>query len=61
MLAFVMPYRGLALLVLACWIMMIELWRRGHNPERWMLAAAVTVLSLFALNVARGLHGGTRP
>jgi hypothetical protein len=56
-------HRGmsLALLFLACWIMTIELWRHGHNRERWMLAAAVTVLSLLALNVARGLRGGTRP
>jgi len=56
-------HRGmsLALLVLACWIMTIELWRHGHNPERWMLAAAVAVLSLLALNVARGLRGETKP
>jgi len=56
-------HRGmsLALLVLAGWIMTIELWRHSHGPERWMLAVAVTVLSLLALNVARGLREETRP
>ncbi len=56
-------HRGmsLALLVLAGCILTIELWRHWHGPERWMLAAAVTVLSLLALNVARGLRGETRP
>ena len=56
-------HRGmsLALLVLAGMIMTIELWRHGHGPERWMLAAVVTVLSLLAVNVARGLRGETRP
>jgi hypothetical protein len=56
-------HRGmsLALLVLAGCIMTIELWRHGHGPERWMLAVAVTVLSLLAFNVARGLRGETRP
>ena len=56
-------HRGisLALLVLAGLIMTIELLRHGHGPERWVLATAVTVLSLLALNVARGLGGETRP
>ena len=56
-------HRGmsLALLVLAGLIMTIELLRHGHGPERWMLAAAVTVLSLLAVNVARGLREETKP
>jgi len=55
-------HRGmsLALLVLAGLIMTIELLRHGHGPERWMLASAVTVLSLLAVNVARSLRGETR-
>ena len=56
-------HRGisLALLVLAGLIMAIELIRHGHGTERRVLATAVTVLSLLALNVARGLGGETRP
>lgn len=51
-------HRGvsLALLVLAALIMAVELFRHGHEPERWTLAVMVAVLSLLALNVARGLR-----
>jgi hypothetical protein len=55
-------HRGmsLALLVLASLIMTIELLRQGRGPERWLLATAVAVLTLLALNVARGLRRETR-
>jgi hypothetical protein len=56
-------HRGisLALLVLAASIMTIELVRHGHGTERSLLSAAVAILSLLALNVARSLRGVTRP
>ena len=55
-------HRGmsLALLILAGLIMTIELLRHGHGPERQMLVAAVTVLSLVTLNVVRSLRAETR-
>lgn len=55
-------HRGmsLALLVLASLIMTIELLRHGHGPERWILATAVTILTLLALGAARGLRGEIR-
>ena len=55
-------HRGisLALLILAALIMTAELVRHGRGPERWVLSAAVAILSLLALNVARGLRGDTR-
>jgi len=55
-------HRGisLSLLILAVLIMAIELVRYGRGPEQWFLSAAVAMLSLLALNVARGLRGDTR-
>ena len=55
-------HRGmsLALLILAGLIMTIELLRHGHGPERKMLVAVVTVLSLLTFNVVRSLRGETR-
>ena len=55
-------HRGisLALLVLAGSIVAVELLRHDHGAERWVLATAVVMVSLLAINVGRSLWRQTR-
>ena len=55
-------HRGisLALLILAGLIMAVALVRHGRESERWVLFAALAMLSLLALSLARGLRRDTR-
>jgi hypothetical protein len=55
-------HRGisLALLVLAGLIVVVELLRHDHGPERWALATVVVTVSLLVVNVGRSLWRQTR-
>jgi len=56
-------HRGisLVLLVLAIFIMTIELLRHGHGREGWMLSTGLTIVSLLALNLGRTLRSASAP
>jgi hypothetical protein len=50
-------HRGisLAVLILADLILLVELLRHSHERERWVLSATLLMVSLLALNLARGM------
>jgi len=52
-------HRGLslALLFLAALILAVELLRHDHGTERWVLAGALTIISVLTVNVAQELRG----